>query len=55
LTWSGIEQLQVRVELADKRKAVGVVDVKFIGILRDDQERAFEALLCSRCAKTNTG
>lgn len=38
------EELQVRIEFADERKAGCTIDVRFIGTLREDQERAFEAL-----------
>jgi superfamily II DNA or RNA helicase len=38
------DELQVRVEFADERKAGCAIDVKFTGTLREDQERAFEAL-----------
>ena len=38
------EELQVRIEFADERKAGSTIDVRFIGTLREDQERAFEAL-----------
>ena len=39
-----LDELQVRVEFVDERKAGCAIDVKFIGTLREDQERAFEAL-----------
>ena len=38
------DELHVRVELVDERKDGGAIDAKFTGTLRDDQERAFEAL-----------
>lgn len=38
------EELQVRIELADERKTGCAIDAKFIGTLREDQERAFDAL-----------
>ena len=38
------EELQVRIEFADERKTGCAIDVKFIGLLREDQERAFAAL-----------
>ena len=39
-----LDELQVRVEFVDERKAGCAIDVKFTGTLREDQERAFEAL-----------
>jgi hypothetical protein len=39
-----LEGLQIRIEFADERKAGCAIDVKFTGTLREDQERAFEAL-----------
>jgi superfamily II DNA or RNA helicase len=37
-------ELQVRVEFVDERKTGCAIEVKFTGKLREDQERAFEAL-----------
>jgi len=39
-----LDELQVRVEFVDERKAGRAIDVKFTGTLREDQERAFESL-----------
>jgi superfamily II DNA or RNA helicase len=39
-----IEGLQIRIEFVDERKAGCAIDVKFIGLLREDQKRAFGAL-----------
>lgn len=38
------DELQIRVEFVDERKAGHSIDAKFTGALRKDQERAFEAL-----------
>jgi superfamily II DNA or RNA helicase len=37
-------ELQVQVEFTDERKTGCAIDVRFTGTLREDQERAFEAL-----------
>ena len=39
-----LDELQVRVEFADERKAGCAINVKFTGTLREDQERSFEAM-----------
>ena len=39
-----LEELQIRIEFADERRAGCAIDVRFIGVLREDQERAFGAL-----------
>jgi superfamily II DNA or RNA helicase len=39
-----LEELQIRTDFSDERKKGCAIDVKFIGLLREDQELAFGAL-----------